>query len=300
VLLVLALLAALGLVAFLLAPSSKRRVPSVIGFRDFVATTILKRDGFKVLERFSPSRAVIRGRVLATSPRAKTDASEGSTVTLFVSSGAPTAEVPNVVGAGRMAATRQLRQLGFKILTRNTPDNTVPSNHVISTSPPPFALVRVGSTVTLTVSSGRSNVPVPTVLGKQLADARATLEGQGFRVVTVKRVSDQPPGTVLDQSPSANTPVAPGSTVTLTVARQSNRVAVPNVISETENRAVDDLARAGLGATVVTQTVTNNSQDGVVLQQSPPAGHKLKKGSTVTLTVGHFAGPATGPTGPGK
>jgi beta-lactam-binding protein with PASTA domain len=47
---------------------------------------------------------------------------------------------------------------------------------------------------------------------------------------------------------------------------------------------------------VVTATTTEPSKVGVVLKQSPAAGRKARKGSTVTLTVGAL-GTETGTTG---
>src|SRR5947209_1451169 len=69
VLVVLALLAALALVFFLLAPSSKRRVPRVIGEREPVAAATLRRSGFKVAEQRITNRGVPPGRVIYTRPR---------------------------------------------------------------------------------------------------------------------------------------------------------------------------------------------------------------------------------------
>src|SRR5260370_42242876 len=57
VLVVLALLAALGLVAFLLAPSSKRRVPDGSGDPFQMARSIMSRDGVKGAERGTQSRS---------------------------------------------------------------------------------------------------------------------------------------------------------------------------------------------------------------------------------------------------
>jgi len=277
VLVVLALLAALALVFFLLAPSSKRRVPRVIGEREPVAAATLRRSGFKVAEQRITNRGVPPGRVIYTRPRPRTNADSGSTVTVFVSSGPGAAQVPNVIGAGRLAATTQLRKAGFRVAQNQQASDSVPPHHVISTTPAPFSSARVGSTVTLVISTGRQAFTVPTVLGKQVADATAQLEGAGFQVATVKQVSQQPPGTVLSQTPSGNAKAPKGTTVTLTVAKMSNKVAVPS-----------------------DQPVANQVQDGTVLRQSPPAGTNHRRGATVMLVIGRFQAATTpaGPTGP--
>jgi serine/threonine-protein kinase len=171
---------------------------------------------------------------------------------------------------------------------------------VISTSPAPFTRGREGSTVTLVVSTGKQPLAVPTVRGKQVADATAVLEGAGFQVAIVKQVSQQPPGTVLDQSPGPNARAPKGSTVTLTVAKMSNKVDVPNVVGQNENDAISSLAALGFGARTRNQTVTSQAQDGVVLSQTPPAGTKLRRGGVVSLVIARFQATTTpaGPTGP--
>ena len=158
----------------------------------------------------------------------------------------------------------------------------------------------MGSTVTLVISTGRQAFTVPTVLGKQVADATAQLEGAGFQVATVKQVSQQPPGTVLSQTPSGNAKAPKGTTVTLTVAKMSNKVAVPNVVGQSENAAINQLASAGFTAQTSDQPVANQAQDGTVLRQSPPAGTNHRRGATVMLVIGRFQAATTpaGPTGP--
>ncbi|HEV3228397.1 MAG TPA: Stk1 family PASTA domain-containing Ser/Thr kinase [Solirubrobacteraceae bacterium] len=298
VLVVLALLAALALVAFLLAPSSKRRVPNVAGDRLELARTILHRDGFKTVARRAPSRVGV-GRVVYTVPRAGSDASSGSTITLVVSSGAPLVQIPNVANSGQMAASRQLRALGLRVVTHSAPSDTVPQHHVISVTPPAFTQVREGSVVTLTVSSGKrapTTATVPSVLGNPVASARSTITAAGFRATVVKQDSSQQPGTVIDQSPAANTMAPRGSTVTLTVARQP-KVVVPSVVGQTESQAVSTLAAAGFGASTVDQPITTAAQDGTVISQTPAAGQKVKPGSTVTLVIGRFHQTTTGTSG---
>jgi serine/threonine-protein kinase len=295
VLVVLALLAALGLVAFLLAPSSKRRVPDVSGDTFQMARSILSRDGFKVAERGTQSR-IPAGRVIYTLPRARSNVSSGSTVTLVVSNGPPTVQIPNVVDAGQMAASRELRSRGLKVAVTMAPSDSIPQHHVISISPPAFTSVPVGTRVTLTVSSGKQTATMPSVIGESVSTARSTLSSAGFQVATVKQSSTQQPGTVLDQSPAANTVVTRGSVVTLTVAKPP-RVTVPGVVGQPEGQAVNTITSAGLAPHTTDQPVTSPAQDGVVLSQTPSAGQKVKQGAGVTLVIGR-SGTPTGPSGP--
>ena len=86
-----------------------------------------------------------------------------------------------------------------------------------------------------------------------------------------------------------------GTKVNLTVAKASDEVAVPKVVGQSETQAAAALGGAGFVPSVVTVTTSEESKVGVVLKQSPTAGHMARKGSTVTLTVG-VKGTETTPT----
>jgi serine/threonine-protein kinase len=78
----------------------------------------------------------------------------------------------------------------------------------------------VGSTVTITVSTGPEQTEVPNVEGEEEDTAQQILEDEGFQV-QVEDVDGPPPldGTVVDQDPEGGTEANEGSTVTIFVAR---------------------------------------------------------------------------------
>ena len=87
-----------------------------------------------------------------------------------------------------------------------------------------MALADLGIAVRLDVSTGlEPSTGVPRVVGLATGVARSTLEGAGFDVqVRIEEVVDPTQdGIVLTQSPGADTPAPPGSTVTITVGRES-------------------------------------------------------------------------------
>jgi len=51
------------------------------------------------------------------------------------------------------------------------------------------------------------------------------------------------------------------------------------------------LGAAGFPAAQQPQTVTNHSQNGIVLSQNPAASAQAKKGATVTIVVGKYVAP---------
>jgi serine/threonine-protein kinase len=291
--LLLALLAAGAIVAavLLLGGGKKVHVPSVVKLNDAAAVTVLHRAGLKVNEDAVVSRAA-RGTVVSQDPVAGARVKEGTTVSISVSQGPGAAQVPVVDGLGRRAARKKLTGAGFQVLETAQADETVPHDHVIRTSPAGGVQLDIGSTVTLVVSTGPPQVPVPDVVGSQVADARATLRDAGFKAAVTERADDtHDPGTVLTEDPAGGTQAGKGSTVTLVVAKQPDQAAVPDVTGEQDTDAVRILS--GRGFTVDTRTVDVPTQDGdgVVISQKPSAGHKVKRGGQVTITVGRFVPP---------
>jgi serine/threonine-protein kinase len=79
--------------------------------------------------------------------------------------------------------------------------------------------------------------------------------------------------------------------VNLVVAKAPPTVAVPNVTGQRRGAAEATLGASGFPATVQPQDVTTKNQGGVVLSQNPAAGTMVKKGTAVTIVVGHYVAP---------
>ena len=87
---------------------------------------------------------------------------------------------------------------------------------VLAVAPAPGSQVRSGSAVTLTVATGR--VELPDVDGRSQDDAVEALTAAGFDVRVELQYVDAPTGRVLSQSPDAGRREA-GQTVVLTVSQ---------------------------------------------------------------------------------
>jgi serine/threonine-protein kinase len=213
-------------------------------------------------------------------------------VTLTVSKGRGTVIVPQVQGftlARAEAAIRKARLRVGKVQSIN--DTQYPPGEVSSTSPFAGQPEPPGTPVNLFVSAGPAKKTVPNVTGQTESAATSALKAAGFTVNPVTTISSQPPGTVVSQSPAPGTQAAPGSVVTIDVAKAAPpppTATVPSVSGDTVAAARSALKAAGFTVAVTFQTVTSKSQDGVVLSQSPAAGSSAKKGSTVTIVVGRY------------
>ncbi|MBK9940320.1 MAG: Stk1 family PASTA domain-containing Ser/Thr kinase [Kouleothrix sp.] len=129
-------------------------------------------------------------------------------------------------------------------------------------------------------------VPVPDLLGKTEAEARAALQALGLGVgVAAPQNSDViTAGLVLEQFPPANMPVdqAATSVVTLTLSLGPELVDVPDVQRTRATDARSLLAAAGFQVQVREEASTLS--EGFVISQDP-VNVKLPRGQTVTIVV---------------
>jgi beta-lactam-binding protein with PASTA domain len=162
------------------------------------------------------------GTVLAQDPApGKVDA--GSTVKLTVSKGVGQVAVPNVANLDVVTATSQLSTAGLAVTQAQEPSERVDAGAVIRTDPAAGQVVNKGSAVKIIVSSGPPQVAVPMVTGLSESEARDQLQAAGF--LASKSDVDVPfgapqAGKVVSQSPTAGTPAAKGSTVSIIVGKE--------------------------------------------------------------------------------
>jgi eukaryotic-like serine/threonine-protein kinase len=282
--------------AFALTRPDKVEVPDVVGQQYDAARIALINKGFRV-EQERITSDVTKGRVLREDPQPGSEVKKGSTITLTVSDGPGQATIPDVTNLTQSRATKVLKEQGFKVTVQREPSDTIARGRATRTSPSGGQQIERGSNVTLFISSGPAQVTVPNVVGQNEASATSELSNVGLKADASEEESDQDPGTVLRQSPSAGSKVDKGATVAIVVAKAPTRVAVPNVVGQDQGSASSTLSAAGLTVVTDTQEVTDQAQDGVVLDQDPGAGTRVQKGSRVTIVVGRFVAPPT-PTTP--
>ena len=223
--------------------------------------------------------------VLQQDPAAGQRLAKGQAVTLTVSSGQARSTVPRLTGLSETAATSALKQAGLQVEATTRP-SAQPAGMVVGQSVAAGEHVDSKATVRLEVSSGPAKVLMPRLAGVTLAQAEAQLHGRGLSVTVTHVISSQPAGTVVGQDPIAGAQLRRGMTVTVRVASAAAKILVPDVTGLDTAAARQQLTGAGFRVQVVDQTVTDTSQDGVVLDESPAGASRAAKGSTVTITVG--------------
>jgi serine/threonine-protein kinase len=127
-------------------------LPSLINMQYDVASAQLQAAGFGV-KRNDVASDQPAGTVIDQNPTGNTLVPQGTTVTLTVSKGPTTAQVPDVVNLDQDTAKATLHAAGFKVKVLFT-DTTDPTqdNRVVSEDPAGNSQAKPGSVVTITVA----------------------------------------------------------------------------------------------------------------------------------------------------
>ncbi|MGN0269441.1 MAG: Stk1 family PASTA domain-containing Ser/Thr kinase [Candidatus Weimeria sp.] len=132
-------------------------VPSVIGDSEEEAKAKLEAAGFDVETRSDYSDSVEKGKVMIQTPEADTKGKEGDTVTITISLGTETIDVPDVTNKSQSAAQSTLENSGLSAGSiSEEPSDTVKKGNVISSNPAAGTKVNKGAKVNLVISTGKA------------------------------------------------------------------------------------------------------------------------------------------------
>jgi serine/threonine-protein kinase len=264
-------------------PGSKVIVPSLAGFTVKDARGELKDLGLEVQigeEEFSED--VAEGRIIKSDPAGGGRIEPNGVVTVTISKGKERFLVPNLIGLKPEVAQEQIDENKLVIgeVIEEFSDD-YPKGLIIRTSPSAGERVKRDSVISLFISKGIEQIAIADYKGKSGEQALTELTEAGFNVESKYVFSeDLPPGAVISQTPGA-TEIDKGSKVTLFVSKGSEFVYIPKVVSLPRDKAIAILE--DLELKVVVKRAGGNKS---VIRISPSAGSKVKRGSSVTITVG--------------
>ena len=215
--------------------------------------------------------------------------------TLLYLNGNQSLTMPNVVGMKKAEAIALLKDKGYKIdsdIEEELSDDYA-KGYIIETDPAANKKIKKGSTIKLTVSSGKYLV-MKDYTGTKLSQARKELEKQGFKVKTYYQTDEEfSKDVVIDQSISKGEKIDPNEedkTITLTVSK-GVIITVPNLRGENIESAKKTLQKLGfkVNLSVLADPTDPNvinamSINTVVSQSIEPYTQVNKKGVDITLS----------------
>lgn len=292
---VIILLAIAALAYFLLANKAVTQMPNVIGQPVATATQTLNSDGLLIGQKKQVSSSKPSGTVISTSPKPGAKITRGELVNLKVSLGHTftVVTIPSVTGKslGDAEGILNKAKLSSKLAyTTVAPAGSTP-NTVLSQSPIAGITGQSGDTVTLTILSSGAKYPLPDVSGLTPPQAASKLGQSGLNLSPItppsKCSNTVPSGSVEGTIPAAGMPVQTGSSVELVTSSGGCPVAVPKVITRTQQGATTVLQAQHFLANFTTEdpSLCSPSQYGLVVAQSVQPGNLAPYGSTIDLTI---------------
>lgn len=134
--------------------NEQKTVPNVVGNLEKDAANSLSSAGFKVEKSYQYSDSVAAGKVISQSPNGGTSAASGSKVTIVISQGQKSVNVPSVLGESEEKAQSKLEAEGLNVSIEEAHSDSVAEGKVIKQSIAGGKTVPAGTTVTITVSLG--------------------------------------------------------------------------------------------------------------------------------------------------
>jgi eukaryotic-like serine/threonine-protein kinase len=198
-------------------------VPGVAGETEKAATEALEEAGFAVNVERQNSSTVEEGLVIHTEPGGGESATNGSTVTIFVSAGPKLVKVPVLVGSNRRTAVQQIRARGLVPEVSEEETESAPAGEVLHQSPSAGKQVEPGSGVAIVVARSKQKLKVPNVIGKERREAVEAIREAGFTpfVEEVETEDETELHRVFEQSPEAGSQQPEGAEVTLVVGKRA-------------------------------------------------------------------------------
>ncbi len=257
--------------------------PSLLNLTQANAAAEAQRLGFGM--KVGPgifSNTVPKDTVMRQDPAPGGRLVRGGDITVNLSLGPELYPVPEIAGQLANVGLESLKE-HFKIQQVNDYSDTLPKGYIISTDPAAGKQLPPGATVKVYVSKGDFPMHVPSVVGKNVNEARAILEAEGLVVDKVEYVDNQsrPRDEVLEQDPAQGAGVVKGTKVNLKISNGPPGFPMPDVNNWNCGDAKRELERQNLRVQV--QTEGFFGENGNVRGQQPAPGQPVQMGQEVLI-----------------
>ncbi len=200
----------------------------------------------------------------------------------------PEVTVPNFVdqpldNAQRIAESAHLTlQVSDQVYSADAPPNTV-----VSQDQPAGKVVKQGRMINVAVSLGAEIVIVPDVERRSLLEARLLIDQARLRIGDLRETFDEQVkgGFVIEQDPQPGARVERGRGINLVVSKGPQRLDMPNLVGRPLADARRLLQDMGVTLSEVRSTTATDMAPGIVVEQSPRPGVRIRATDAVSVTV---------------
>lgn len=240
-------------------------LPNVVGDTEQQAVAQLEQAGFsknQITEQTGTSSKP-KGTVYQQDPTSG-QVKPTREITLYVSSGAPKFQMPDLSGVQLDQAESLLADDGFasKNIQVNQVESTqYPTGEVISSNPAAGTSVSSDEKVTLQVSKGAPQVTIPAVIGLPFEQASQLLQQVGLNVGNITpQANSAPAGTVISIAPNTvGQSVDKGTSINLTISDGSGSAGTGNGTGNATDNGTGNSTNTGGTSTDNTTGVVGGS-----------------------------------------
>lgn len=202
----------------------------------------------------------------------------------------PNVKVPRLHSLSASQASQRLQQWGLKIATGDSIyHERIPLGSVIDHLPEAGQRVKKGRAVTVLLSKGPRYYTTPSLQGVSLREARLQLESNQLQTGNILYVSSNeiPETAVIDQHPTAGTPLKRDSRVDLRISNgpPSAMKTTPNLIALPIDSAEDTLRKYEMQLGRIESQIDNSSPPGTIISQAPKPGTQTPRNTRIHLRV---------------
>ncbi|MBW6517627.1 MAG: DUF4332 domain-containing protein [ANME-2 cluster archaeon] len=262
--------------------SQYKEVPNLTGMTREEAKYAITDAGFKPGTTSERSSNSPQGTVIAQLPSADSLAVPGTAIDITISR-ILSVEMPNLVGMDIGSAKDVLASIRLEMGEITELSSESSPGIVLKQSIKAGTMVLIGTSVDVTVAA-KENVKVPDLIGKTLDMAVYLLRTAKLVTGSVtKKISEEKPNTVLEQTPKGGAMILEQSQVNLVIA-SAEAIKVPDVTKKNINEARTILESKGLRIDRIVKR-TSTQATGTVLDQNPKPGSDAEAGMPVELVL---------------
>jgi len=199
-----------------------------------------------------------------------------------------TITVPNAVGMDYNKARDMMQSTGLQVMdpTEQYSAN-VAKGKVLSQLPYANATVKEGRRIYLTISRGIETVTMPTLVGRNIRDARLTLMRIGLQLgdITYENNDSIPDNYIIVQSVPSGAEIPAGGSTSIVVSRGPAATKMPDLMGMPLADAQSVLNDRGLLLGPIKHIASGTFESNTVVAQEPAPDSPIQAGATVTLTI---------------
>lgn len=281
------LLVLAGLIFFLIFSNSQAVIPTAQKEAELYSNSacdIFIEKDLECITTWEFSDSVESGGFISQSLPAGEKVEKKTKIELLYSLGADEVTIPNFTGMKMNEAEEVVEELGLKMgEIEIIEDDSLETDLVISSSLEPGEVVRHGTIVDFTISSG--DFIMPDWVG-QTSEA-VDIEAQEMRLelTYVEEESEGASGIVLSTEPAAGeTTNDRDITVVISKMKEVKKVEIPDLTGKSREEAEAILAGAGFTKIMSAEVPTTIGEEGV-FQTLPGAGQKISTDERVDLII---------------